>query len=273
MENLLNELHQYETQLEEERNEISKERCMMQLKQETVEQMLEAEMDKNLHLESQVVALQERLDHYETAKEDNELLQTVKMLETEVELLRQKTERQDQAMASMVMKAKQSEESHRDRSSVSIQKLPVKEQGELLMLRSAYEEQTKELAKMKEQIRSTETDQTVEKLKQAVKNAEQQKKYFMKEAERFKKLLGKQAKKSNTKQSKGWFGISENDECLLDLADTNMVFGSVSDFVVPENNDHHSSSWMENSSSWMAMSSETLQSVSSEDSLQADSCY
>ena len=43
------------------------------------------------------------------------------------------------------LQAKRKEASHRE-SAISISNLPVKEQGELLMLRSAFEEQAKELA-------------------------------------------------------------------------------------------------------------------------------
>jgi hypothetical protein len=241
VESLLQELQQYETELEEERNEISKERCMMQMKQEATEQMLEEELEKNSWLESQVLDLQQRLDHLEEPKDDND---TIKMLEVEVELLRQKTQRQEETIASMTLESKPNDESPPTGNYAPVHNLSGKDQGELLMLRSAFEEQSKELAKMKEQIRSHEEDQTIQELKKAVEDAERAKTYFMKETDRLNNLLAKHKKKP--KKEKGWFNFgsaedSDDEECILDLRDsqTSTVIGSASrnSFTVNEFDD------------------------------------
>mmetsp|Transcript_41442 Transcript_41442/g.99826 ORF Transcript_41442/g.99826 Transcript_41442/m.99826 type:complete len:567 (+) Transcript_41442:61-1761(+) len=260
VENLLDELHQYEEQLEEERNEISKERAMMQMKQESVEQMLEAELDKTSQLESRIRDLEEKLEDANKATGDHELLQKIKMLETENELLQQKTERQKETIAKMAKEQTPAATSDSElflplppSSLISSQSLPAwhvlrehgdassddgsvesdfpgaaKAQGELLQLRSAwtrqqqaFEEQSRELAKL----RSNKKDDRIKELQKALANMEQQKDYFMKETKRQKKML---ASKS-TNRSSGWFDFSfreadESTKSFLDLDETEAVY-------------------------------------------------
>mmetsp|Transcript_24600 Transcript_24600/g.60347 ORF Transcript_24600/g.60347 Transcript_24600/m.60347 type:complete len:736 (+) Transcript_24600:109-2316(+) len=118
LESLLDELRKYEEQLEEERNETSKERVLMQLKQEAVEQMLDTEMNQTAQLKSHISNLAEQLDHANKAMEDNELLLKIQMLEAENELLQQKTERQEETIATMAGEMAV-EANHRQTSSTS----------------------------------------------------------------------------------------------------------------------------------------------------------
>ena len=87
-----------------------------------------------------------------------------------------------------------------------MQKLPGKEQGELLMLRSAFEKQAKELATL----RSAAEHQRVQELEREVASFEQQKNYFMEEILRLKKLVDDKSQ-SRAPRKFSWFGSGSNE--------------------------------------------------------------
>ncbi|KAL3940346.1 MAG: hypothetical protein SGBAC_005097 [Bacillariaceae sp.] len=108
-ENLVNELQNYETMLEVERAETSKQNMIFQLKQESVEQMLNEEAEKNEALELRIQQLEEQLAKTCEVKQVESLKSKNKCLETEVELLKHKSDRQQATIETMMKTEKRAE--------------------------------------------------------------------------------------------------------------------------------------------------------------------
>ncbi|KAL3940348.1 MAG: hypothetical protein SGBAC_005099 [Bacillariaceae sp.] len=113
---LVNELENYETMLEKERAELSNTKASMQLQQESVEQLLQDEIQKNEGLQLLVQQLQEQLDEGCEAAQLEQLKEENRVLEAENELLRQTNERHQNTIASMMIVEKS--EMRRKHSSV-----------------------------------------------------------------------------------------------------------------------------------------------------------
>ncbi|KAL3940350.1 MAG: hypothetical protein SGBAC_005101 [Bacillariaceae sp.] len=226
---LLKDLQDYEEQLEEERNQISEERDMMQLQQEAVEHLLETETMKTQELETRILELEEILENQVHQQETDEYLMKIEMLESEIE--RQQDTINTMATARQTkLKRKgakgpmskawtsdresstrewsdgeeslggegDSEQGGVDRSSfVSVSTIgSAKLQGELLQLRSslkeknqAVEDQAKELAKLRQQLRNSEEVQKMHHLEATCADFRNESKQFRSEVDELKKQL------------------------------------------------------------------------------------
>ncbi|CAJ1956604.1 unnamed protein product [Cylindrotheca closterium] len=219
---LLAELHKYETMLEKERNVWSQERYELKMKQESVEQLLNEEAEKNVELQSQLESLQDQLANGGEAAQVEDLKAKNLMLEAENDLLQQKNERNQETIASLVKEAESdlkrqvsvgvlgeggSMELMEDDASddwesgnqsgfMSMASLGGKAQGELLQLRSnlsrkdeALEQQAREMAKLEQELETLREKRHVSDLTHYVQNLETEKKFFVSEIEKLKKEL------------------------------------------------------------------------------------
>lgn len=108
LEKVVAELYQCEALLETERRERSQEKYDMRMKQESVEQLLNEEAEKNVMLQAQIDQLQEQLENAREAYQVEELKAKNLMLEAENDLFRQKNERNQETIASLVREAEES---------------------------------------------------------------------------------------------------------------------------------------------------------------------
>lgn len=226
---LLKDLQDYEQQLEQERNQISEERGMMQLQQEAVEHLLETETMKTQELEARILELEEILENQVHQQETDEYLMKIEMLKSEIERQQdtintmataQQTELKRKGSKGPMSKAwtsdresstrewsdgeeslggeGDSEQGGVDRSSfVSVSTIgSAKLQGELLQLRSslkeknkAVEDQAKQLAKLREQLGNSEEVQKMHHLEATCEDFRNESKQFRSEVDELKKQL------------------------------------------------------------------------------------
>jgi len=223
---VLHDLQQYEAQLEQERNQLSEDRDMLLLQQESVEHLLEEETQKTQELEARISELENILENQVYQQENEELIMQVQMLEAELErqeeslakmaaekqeAMKRETSNSTERTASMTSSSNwssargggggggsNSEEDEENRSS-SFMSSPAggaKLQGELLQLRSslnhkekAMEEQTKEIARLREQLEQSDEIQKLSQVEATCEDFRKESKQFRSEVERLKKQL------------------------------------------------------------------------------------
>ncbi|CAJ1956606.1 unnamed protein product [Cylindrotheca closterium] len=103
---LVSELQQYEIMLEKEREEMADIKATMQLQQESVEQLLQEETEKNRELQLQMQQLQDQFYNGGQDTQLEDVKEKNRVLEAENELLQQKNERQQETINSIMVAEK-----------------------------------------------------------------------------------------------------------------------------------------------------------------------
>jgi len=248
---MLTELQKYEAMLEVERTERSEERYEMKMKQESVEQLLNDEAEKNIMLQAQIDELHEKKDQAGEGFQVEDLKTKIIMLEAENEMLQQKDKRHQETIASLVreaeseLKRKASARPIMDRSRSShdtrlytdedddsadekdgrgesgfesISSMGARAQGELLQLRSTLnqknellEEQANEMTKLRIELETLREERAVTDLRNYVQNLENEKQFFMTEIDKLKNELAACQKREEEVVAKAKAGKGNND--------------------------------------------------------------